>query len=196
MRELRNAVLSFTMEEAEPLCGRVKENLFEASDRSTRVDEQNVLLTAYTALIKGSPNFIRTLRVQLPMASREGARVGQDRSGARYDHHPAFETGRGRGRRARGADPQHGQKAGRLLRRHLVAADTSHLPSKGHRARPSAAQSLQAGNLRAWFHGSLGISSTATSCRRASCCVRSTSRIFCRSTRSTRNSTSCSSITT
>lgn len=68
MRELRNAVLSFSMEEAEPLCGRVKENLFEASDRSTRVDEQNVLLTAYTALIKGSPNFIRTLRVHLPMA--------------------------------------------------------------------------------------------------------------------------------
>jgi uncharacterized membrane protein YgcG len=68
MRELRNAVLSFSMEEAEPLCGRVKENLFEASDRSTRVDEQNVLLTAYTALIKGSPNFIRMLRLQLPMA--------------------------------------------------------------------------------------------------------------------------------
>jgi hypothetical protein len=68
LRELRAAVLSFCSEEAEPLCARVKENLFEASERSTRVDEQNVLLTAYTALIKGSPNFIRMLRQFLPMA--------------------------------------------------------------------------------------------------------------------------------
>jgi hypothetical protein len=68
LRELRTAVLSFCNEEAEPLCARVKENLFEASERSTRVDEQNVLLTAYTALIKGSPNFIRMLRQFLPMA--------------------------------------------------------------------------------------------------------------------------------
>ena len=67
LRELRAAVLSFCNEEADPLCARVKENLFEASERSTRVDEQNVLLTAYTALIKGSPNFIRMLRQYLPM---------------------------------------------------------------------------------------------------------------------------------
>ena len=68
MRELRAAVLSFCAEEAEPLGLRVKDNLFEASDRSTRVDEQNVLLTAYTALIKGAPNFVRILKQHLPIA--------------------------------------------------------------------------------------------------------------------------------
>jgi uncharacterized membrane protein YgcG len=68
MRELRAAVLSFCAEEAEPLGNRVKDNLFEASDRSTRVDEQNVLLTAYTALIKGGPNFVRVLKQHLPIA--------------------------------------------------------------------------------------------------------------------------------
>ena len=61
-------MLSFCAEEAEPLGLRVKDNLFEASDRSTRVDEQNVLLTAYTALIKGAPNFVRILKQHLPIA--------------------------------------------------------------------------------------------------------------------------------
>jgi hypothetical protein len=68
MRELRAAVLNFCAEEAEPLGLRVKDNLFEASDRSTRIDEQNVLLTAYTALIKGAPSFVRVLKQHLPIA--------------------------------------------------------------------------------------------------------------------------------
>jgi hypothetical protein len=68
MRELRSAVLNFCSEEAEPLGMRVKDNLFDASDRSTRADDQNVLLTAYTALIKGAPNFVRVLKQHLPMA--------------------------------------------------------------------------------------------------------------------------------
>ncbi len=68
MRELRSAVLDFCIEESEPLGLRVKDNLFEASDKSTRVDEQNVLLTAYTALIKGAPNFVRVLKQHLPLA--------------------------------------------------------------------------------------------------------------------------------